>query len=140
LAQAAYVRDVLAYDFPVLSLFLSMMWLFLWIAWLFLVFRTVVDIFRSDDLGGPSKALWLLMVAVLPYLGVFIYVMVRGRDMSAREVQRADEHQDELRSYMRNLAGTRSTADELTKLGELRSSGVLTEAEFVHQKARLLAG
>jgi hypothetical protein len=131
---------VVAYDFPVLSLFLSMIWLFLWIAWLFLVFRTVVDIFRSHDLGGPAKAIWLLLVAVLPYLGVFIYVVVRGRDMSAREVQRAEANQEELRTYVRNVAGTRSTADELTKLAELRNSGVLTDAEFAQQKSLLLAG
>jgi putative oligomerization/nucleic acid binding protein len=134
------VELVVAYDFPVLSLFLSMIWFFLWIAWLFLVFRTIVDIFRSHDLGGPGKAIWLLLVAVLPYLGVFLYVVVRGREMSAREVQRAAEHQDELRSYVRNLAGSPSTADELRKLAELRNSGVLTEAEFAQQKSLLLAG
>jgi hypothetical protein len=139
-AAADYVEHVVAYDFPVLSLFVSMIWLFLWIAWLFLVFRTVVDIFRSPDLSGVAKALWLLAVAVLPYLGVFAYVVVRGREMSAREVQRSVDHQEELRAYVRNLAGPRSAADELTKLAELRNNGVLTEAEFVQQKSLLLAG
>jgi hypothetical protein len=130
---------MLAYDFPVLSLFFSMIWFFIWIAWLFLVFRTVVDIFRSHDLGGLGKALWLLFVVLAPYLGVFVYVIARGRDMSSREMQRAADNEESLRQYVRHAAGTTSTADELVKLAELRDRGVITEAEFGQQKARLLA-
>lgn len=130
---------MLAYDFPVLSLFFSMIWFFIWIAWLFLVFRTVVDIFRSHDLGGLGKALWLLFVVLLPYLGVFIYVIARGRDMSGREVQRAADREEGLRQYVRDAAGTTtSTADELAKLADLRDRGVITEAELGQQKAKLL--
>lgn len=129
---------MLAYDFPVLSLFFSMIWFFIWIAWLFLVFRTVVDIFRSHDLGGLAKALWLLFVVLLPYLGVFVYVIVRGREMSAREVASAKANEDHVRDYVRNVAGTPSTADELHKLADLRDRGVIDEAEFQQQKARLL--
>ena len=130
---------MLAYDFPVLSLFFTMIWFFIWIAWLFLVFRTVVDIFRSDDLGGVAKALWLLFVVLLPYLGVFIYVIARGRGMSAREVQTVEAREGEVRDYIRNVAGgSPSTADELAKLADLRERGVITDAEFAQQKSRLL--
>lgn len=130
---------VLAYDFPVLSLFFSMIWFFIWIAWLFLVFRTVVDIFRSHDLGGFAKALWLLFVVLLPYLGVFVYVIARGRGMSEREVAKVQANEEQMRDYVRNVAGTHSTAEELTKLAELRDRGVIDEGEFQQQKAKLLA-
>ena len=73
---------MLAYDYPMLGLFWTMMWWFLWIAWIVLVFRVIADIFRSHDMGGFAKALWAIFVIVVPWLGVFVYLIARGESMT----------------------------------------------------------
>lgn len=130
-----------AYDFPILSLFWTMLLLFLWVMWFFLLFRTVIDIFRSDDLGGFSKFLWLVFVILLPYLGVFVYVIIRGRGMTVRDIERARANEAAFRTYVQEAAGTTGggTAAELAQLADLRDRGVINEAEFNQQKAKLLA-
>lgn len=130
-----------AYDFPILSLFWTMLLLFLWVLWFFLLFRTVIDIFRSDDLGGFSKFLWLVFVILLPYLGVFVYVIIRGRGMTVRDIERAQANEAAFRTYVQEAAGTSGggAAAELAQLADLRDRGVINEAEFNQQKAKLLA-
>ena len=130
---------MLAYDYPLLGLFWTMMWWFLWIAWIVIVFQVIIDIFRSDDMGGFAKALWAIFVIVVPLLGVFVYLIARGGSMRERDVREAQQQNETFRSYVQDAAGTgRSTADELSKLAGLNAQGVLTDAEFAAQKARLL--
>lgn len=131
---------MLAYDYPILGLFWSMLFFFIWISWLVIFFHVVIDIFRSHDMGGFAKAGWLLLVVLLPLLGVLIYVLARGDSMRDRDVARARAQQSDMEAYVRQAAGTSGgTADELAKLSELQSSGVITEAEFAAQKSKLLA-
>ena len=131
---------MLAYDYPILGIFWSMLIFFVWISWLFIFFHVVIDIFRSEDMGGWAKAAWLLLVVFLPLLGVLIYVLARGDSMRDRDVARARAQQSDMEAYVRQAAGTSGgTADELAKLSELQSSGVITESEFAAQKAKLLA-
>ncbi len=131
---------MLAYNFPLLGAFLTMMWFFIWILWLILVFRVVMDIFRSDDLGGVAKAIWLLVVVLFPYLGVFIYVIARGKGMGEREVAKARAQEDAFRAYVQDAATSGSSSvDQLAKLADLRDRGVIDEGEFQAQKAKLLA-
>ena len=130
---------MLAYDYPLLGIFWSMFIFFLWFAWIILLFRVFADIFRSDDLGGFAKALWSIFVLLVPFLGVFIYVVARGHSMTQRDIDRARSNEAEFRSYVQSAAGTGGSADELAKLAQLRDSGVLTEAEFADQKAKILA-
>ena len=129
-----------AYDYPILGLFWTMLIFFLWFAWLMLLFRVFADIFRSEDLGGFSKGLWTVGVILLPFLGVFVYVIARGKSMGERDMARARENEAQFRSYVQDAASsTTGTADELARLAQLRDSGVLTDAEFAQQKAKLLA-
>lgn len=133
---------MLAYDYPILGLLWTLLIFFLLIAWLMLVFRVIVDIFRSSDLGGFAKALWAIFVVVLPWLGTLVYVIARGRSMAQRDIDGARAQEAAFRSYVQDVAGpgtTSSTADELAKLHDLRTQGVITDAEFGAQKARLLA-
>jgi hypothetical protein len=131
---------MLAYDYPLLGFFWSMMIFFLWIAWLMLLFRILADVFRSDDMGGFAKAIWLIFVIFLPFLGVFVYLISRGDGMAKRDLARAQEQQQAFNSYVREAAGSStSTADELSKLAGLHTQGLLTDDEFAAQKARLLA-
>ena len=129
-----------AQNYPLLNLFWTMLWLFIWILWIFLLVRIILDIFRSDDLGGWGKALWVIFIIILPFLGVLVYLIARGSGMQKRDVRDARAADQEMRSYIRSAAETPpSTAEELSKLAALRDQGVLTEAEFDTQKAKLLA-
>jgi hypothetical protein len=130
---------VLAYSYPLLDAFWTMLWLFLWIIWIFILFRVIIDIFRSPDLGGWGKALWLIFVIILPFLGVFIYLIARGTDMGKRDVQQAQAQEEQFRTYVQQTAAeTSSPADQLAKLAELRDQGVISPAEFDQQKAKVL--
>jgi hypothetical protein len=130
---------MLAYDYPLLGLFWTFLFWFLWIAWILLVFRVIVDIFRSRDIGGVAKAFWALFVIVVPWLGVLVYVIARGGKMHERDIEEAKAHEEALQDYIRRTASTGSTADELSKLAALQSQGVITADEFAQQKAKLLA-
>jgi len=125
---------------PLLDLLLAMFWFFLFIAWIWLVISVFIDIFRSDDLSGWGKAGWSIVVLFLPLIGVLIYLIVRGDKMQQRRVDDAVAQKQATDDYIRSTAGGGAgVADELTKLGQLRDSGTLTEDEYQQQKAKLLA-
>lgn len=129
-------------DYPLLNLFWTMLWFFLFIAWLFLLFALFADIFRSKDMGGWAKALWILFIIILPLFGSLIYLIVRGRSMQERAAEDYAEREKAYRSYVQEAAGSgggAGVADELSKLSALRDSGALTAEEFESQKAKLLA-
>ncbi|MFG3660567.1 SHOCT domain-containing protein [Streptomyces sp. NPDC047706] len=133
----------LAYDYPLLSMFWTLLWFFLWIMWFILLFRIIGDIFRDDGLSGWGKTGWLVFVIVLPFLGVFIYLIARGKDMGAREVKHARAQQQAFDDYVRQTAGgpsRSSSADELAKLSEIRARGDITDEEFRRAKELVLAG
>jgi hypothetical protein len=130
---------MLAYDFPLLSMFWTLTFFFLWVAWIMIVFRVVIDIFRSRDLGGVAKAFWALLVIVIPWFGVLLYLIVRGKSMADRDHDEAVAHEEAVQSYIRQTAGSGGTADELSKLAALQAQGVITDAEFAQQKAKLLS-
>jgi hypothetical protein len=129
---------VLGYDYPILGAFWTMLMLFLWIAWIMILFQVIADVFRSDDMGGVAKALWLLVVIALPLFGVLVYLVARGNSMRQRHYEDAKAADAAFRSYVQEAASSPSPADELTKLVDLRAQGVLTDAEFEQQKAKLL--
>jgi ABC-type multidrug transport system fused ATPase/permease subunit len=130
---------MLAYDYPLLGVFWTMLFWFIWIAWIILLFRVFVDIFRSDDLGGWGKALWSIFVILVPFLGVFIYLIARGHSMGERAAQEAQQNEAATRAYIREAAGNGGTAGELEKLAQLHRDGVINDQEFEQQKAKLLA-
>ncbi|MBB1245685.1 SHOCT domain-containing protein [Streptomyces durbertensis] len=132
----------LAYDFPLLSAFWAILWFFLWILWIILLFRVIADVFRDDDLSGWAKAGWLAFTVLLPFLGVFVYVIARGKGMGRRETARVHAQQEAFDTYVRQTAagGARSSVDELHRLSELRSRGDITEEEFVRAKELVLSG
>ena len=131
---------MLADDFGNGDVFLSMLWFFLWIIWFWLLIIVFSDIFRSRDLSGWSKALWTVFVIVLPYLGVFIYLIVRGEKMHEHGVQQAQAQDAAARDYIQSVAGTSSPADEISRLAELKAQGLITEDEFQAGKAKVLSG
>ena len=125
-------------NYPLLDAFWTMLWFFLWILWFFLLFRIILDIFRSKDLGGWGKAGWLIFVCILPFLGVFVYLIARGSKMAQRDVEDAQAADQAARSYIRDVAQESSPADQLAKLADLRERGVISDAEFQQSKAKVL--
>ncbi|MCX4238246.1 SHOCT domain-containing protein [Streptomyces ortus] len=133
----------LAYDYPLMDVFWSMLVFFLWIMWFVLLFRIVVDIFRDDDMSGWAKAAWLLFVVFLPFLGVFVYVIARGKNMGHREVAQTHAQQRAFDSYVRETARSAdrpSSVDELARLSEIKARGDITEEEFHRAKELVLSG
>ena len=129
---------MLAYTYPLLSIFWTMLEIFFFIIWIYLLFMVFVDIFRSRDMGGLAKALWVIFVIVLPFLGVFVYLIARGGKMHERAAAQAQQQQKAFDSYVQQAAGGSSTADQLSKLADLKEKGTITEAEFAAEKAKLL--
>lgn len=127
-----------AYDYPLLGVFWTMLWFFLFVAWIMLLFQVTVDIFRSHDMGGVAKAVWLIFVVVLPYLGVFVYMVARGQKMAARRVADAQADEAAVRSYIRDAAGGPDPAAQIEQLAALRDRGVISDAEFEAGKAKAL--
>jgi ABC-type multidrug transport system fused ATPase/permease subunit len=127
-------------NYPLLNAFLTMLWLFVWILWFFLLFRIIWDIFRSRDLSGWGKALWLIFVIVLPFLGVFVYLIARGGSMHERQAREEQAADAEFDARVREAAGTSGSghADQLAKLADLHDRGVITDAEFQQGKAKIL--
>jgi hypothetical protein len=137
----ADTRDMntLAVDYPLLGLFWTMLWFFLFVVWIFAVFSVFMDIFRSHDLSGWAKALWVLFVIILPLLGVLIYLIARGDKMTQKAVKDAEAQDQAMRAYVRDAAGTATPADQISQLAALREQGVITEEQFEQGKAKLLA-
>jgi type VI protein secretion system component VasK len=126
-------------NYPLLNAFLTMLWLFLWILWFFLLFWIIFDIFRSRDLSGWGKALWLIFVIILPFLGVFIYLIARGGSMHERQAQDTQAADQQFREAVRDAAGSgNGQADQLAKLADLHERGAITDAEFQQGKAKIL--
>ena len=131
---------MIASSYPILDAFLTMLYFFLFIIWIWLLIMVFVDIFRSQDMGGWAKALWVIFVIILPFLGVFVYLIVRGGKMHERAAQEAAQQQQAFDQYVRQTAGSSGdTASQLQKLADLKSQGALSDAEFEAQKAKLLA-
>ncbi len=127
------------YQYPILDFFLTMLYFFLFVIWIWLLIMVFMDIFRSHDIGGGAKALWVIFVIILPFLGVFVYLIARGGKMAERRMNEAAQQQQAFDSYVRETAGSGDdTASQLSKLADLKSQGVITDAEFEAQKAKIL--
>ncbi len=130
---------MLAYTYPLLNVFWTMLEFFLFFLWIWLLIIIFGDIFRSHDMGGFAKAIWVLFVIIIPYLGVLIYLIARGGSMHERAEQAAAQQQKAFDSYVKQAAGGSSSVDALSKLADLKAKGAITDAEFEAEKAKLLA-
>jgi hypothetical protein len=128
-------------DFGAAQVFWSILWFFLFVMWISLVLRVFADIMRARDLSGVAKALWAIAIIAVPFLGVFIYLLVNGDNMGRRNEQQARSFDEATRSYVQSTVDSGSTAGEqLGKLADLHSSGALSDDEYERAKANVLAG
>ena len=128
-------------SYPLLNIFWSMFVFFLWIIWIWILITVFIDIFRSHDLSGGAKALWFLFVLFIPLIGVLVYLIARGGKMQQHAARDAQQQDQQFRQYVQEAAASSpaSTADQLSKLAELRDRGVISAEEFDREKAKVLA-
>ena len=130
---------MLANDFGTGQVLWSMLWFFMFFIWIWLLIVVFADIFRSHDLGGFAKAIWVIFVIVVPYLGVFVYLIARGHKMHDHAVEAAEAQDAAARQYIQQATGTQaSTADELARIADLKERGVIDDAEFQKLKAKAI--
>lgn len=129
-----------AAEFGTGQVFWSMLWFFLFFIWIWLLIVVFGDIFSSRDLSGWGKALWTIFVIVMPYLGVFVYLIARGHKMHEHAEQAAQEQDAAMRKYVQSVAASDGggAAAEIGRLADLRDKGVISEAEFQQGKAKVL--
>ncbi len=129
----------IAADYPFLDVLWTMLIFFAWIIWFWLLITVFSDVFRRRDTSGFSKVLWIIFVIVVPFLGVFIYMIANHEGMTERSVRQAQAQQAQMDDYVRNVAGSGSAAAEIEKAKGLLDSGAITQAEFDAIKAKALA-
>jgi uncharacterized membrane protein YcjF (UPF0283 family) len=131
---------MLAYTYPLLNIFWTMFMVFAFVLWIWLLIYIFMDIFRSHDIGGLTKAVWVIFIILLPLIGVLVYLIARGGKMQQRTVEQAKHQQQAFDDYVRKAAGSGGgTADELAKLAELRDRGTISDEEYQAQKAKILS-
>ena len=127
----------IAADYPFLDVFWTIIIFFFWVIWIWIVITVLVDVFRRHDIGGFAKALWVIFVVIVPWLGVLIYLIVEHDGMRDRSMQQAQAQKAALDDYVRGAAG--GSADEIAKAKELLDSGAITQQEFDALKAKALS-
>ena len=116
----------------------SMLWFFMFVIWIWMIIVLFTDIIRSEDLSGWGKALWVLFIIVLPFLGILSYLIVRGGGMAERSAKAAQDANAATQAYIRDAAGVSTEADQLAKLADLHAAGKLDDAEYATAKAKVI--
>jgi len=121
------------------SFLLALFEFFLFFAWIMCLFWVFGDIFRSRDIGGGAKTLWMLFVILIPWLGILVYVLVRGHGMQERQMEQMKDAQKAQAAYIQSVAGSGNAADQIASAKSLLDSGAITQAEYDQMKAKALA-
>jgi len=130
---------LLAADYPFLDVIWTMFIFFMWILWFWLLFTVFGDIFRRHDISGLGKTGWILFTILLPFLGVFVYLISQGKGMAERNMQTARAQRAQMDEYVRETAGSGGAAAEIDRAKNLLDSGAITQEEFNAIKQKALA-
>ena len=130
-----------AADYPFLDVFWTMIIFFCWVIWIWMMIIILTDVFRRQDIGGLHKALWIVFLIVLPFLGVLIYLIAESKGMAERRTQEAQDAQAQFDSYVQNVAAKDDggAAAQIEKAKGLLDSGTISQAEFDALKTKALA-
>jgi putative oligomerization/nucleic acid binding protein/phospholipase D-like protein len=129
----------IAADYPFLDIVWTMLVFVGWMIWFWMLIMVISDVFRRHDISGWGKALWTAFVIVLPFLGVFIYLIAEGKEMAARRVADTQAHQAAFDTYVRDVAASSGPTAEIAKAKQLLDSGAISQAEFDALKQKALA-
>jgi Short C-terminal domain/Phospholipase_D-nuclease N-terminal len=129
-----------AADYPFLDVFWTMLIFFFWVIWIWILVTVLIDVFRRHDISGWLKAVWCIFMIVLPYLGVFVYLIAQGKGMAERRAAEIQASQASFDSYVKDVATADSSpSDQIAKAKELLDSGAIDQAEFDALKRKALA-
>jgi hypothetical protein len=129
----------LAADYPFLEVLYTLLIFFVWVAFFWLLITVAIDVFRRRDIGGGKKALWLIFMLFIPFVGVLSYLIVNHDEMAQRNLDQARAQQAQFDDYVKATAGAGGAASEIDKAKQLLDSGAITQAEFDAIKAKALA-
>jgi hypothetical protein len=129
----------LAADYPFLEVLWTLLIFFAWVAFFWLLITVAIDVFRRRDIGGGKKALWLIFMLFVPFIGVFAYLIINHDEMAQRDIDRAKAQQAQFDEYVKSVGGGGGPAAEIDKAKQLLDSGAITQAEFDAIKAKALA-
>jgi hypothetical protein len=130
---------ILANSYPLLEVFWTILIFFAFVFWLMILFNVIGDIFRRHDITGWGKVLWLIAIVLLPYLGVFIYLIVEHEGLAERSVKQQQAAQSQFDQYVQSVAAQGDPAEQIAKAKSLLDSGAITQAEFEQIKQKALA-
>ena len=130
---------MLAADYPFLDVMWTMLVFFIWILWIWLLFTVFADIFRRHDITGAKKTLWIVFAILLPFLGVFIYLITQNVGMTERQLERTRAQRERFDAHVQQAAGSGGAANEIEKAKQLLDNGAITQAEFEALKEKALA-
>ena len=131
---------ILATDYPLLEVFWTILIFFGFVVWLTILFNVLADIFRRHDISGFAKVAWIIVVVVLPYFGVFIYLIAEHDGMAERAAKQQKDAQAQVDQYVQSVAAKGDPAEQIAKAKGLLDSGAITQAEFDQIKQKALAG
>jgi hypothetical protein len=128
---------VIAADYPFIDVLWTMIIFFFWVIWIWIVITVLIDVFRRHDIGGFAKALWVIFVVILPWLGVLIYLIVEHDGMRERSLKQAQAQREAFDDRVREASG--GSADEIAKAKQLLDQGAITQDEFNALKTKALS-
>jgi len=128
---------MLATDYPFLNILWTMIIFFAWVIFIWVAITVLIDVFRRHDVGGWTKAAWVILVIVLPFLGVLLYLLVNHEGMAKRSAKQAEAQKAQFDEYVRDAAG--GSASEIAKAKELLDSGAISQEEYDQIKRKALA-
>ena len=128
-----------AADYPFLDVFWTMLVFFAWVIWFWLLITVFSDLFRRHDISGWGKAGWCAFVIVLPFLGVFVYLIAQGKHMAERRASDVKASQAAFDQYVREAAGSSGPSDQIERAKQLLDSGAIDANEFEQLKRKALA-
>jgi len=131
---------ILATSYPFLEVFWTMLIFFAFVIWIWILFVVFADIFRRHDTSGFAKVLWIIFIIILPFLGVFVYLIAEHRGMTERTIEQQKAAQEQVDQYVRSVASQGDPAEQIAKAKQLLDSGTITQAEFDQIKANALSG
>ena len=130
---------ILATSYPFLEVFWTMLIFFAFVVWIWILFIVLADIFRRHDASGFVKVLWIIFLIIVPYLGVFIYLIVEHKGMTERAVKQQEVAEEQTAQYVKSVAGQGDPTEQIAKAKQLLDSGTISQAEFDQIKQKALA-
>jgi phospholipase D-like protein/putative oligomerization/nucleic acid binding protein len=130
---------VIAASYPFLDVMWTMIVFFAWVIWFWLLITVFADVFRRHDIGGGTKALWIVFVIILPFLGVLIYLIAESKGMAERSQKQVETAQQQTDAYIRDVASGSDPAEQIAKAKQLLDAGTISSAEFDALKQKALA-